>query len=501
MVLNLNEFLVESSQLFSVLDQPSAHNWPGLEGSLKYVDSTLTSLDTWPLRVRDVRAVLGTVRNRSRSLVPLRKLPNEVVARILSFLGAECVINDTSEKRDLSLALTAVSMTSKWLRNTATSTSSLWTHFDILMDGLNQDAYMCHARSCLLYSGRQHLYIDIFDASCEYAKNRSRRMIALLAPHAHRIISIGLHATLRLAKETLFDLFSDSTSPPTRELCLDGCDSSIDNSDADFYNRVSNGRLDEFLKLLQKVRIRGPFLPLQSAMYRGLTVLKLYVYKMVAAHPTIAEFTNVLAASPELRALVLVCLELDMSSNTLPEPVLVSNLELLDLREMATSELLGLLSCIITGSAELALSVMGDPNMLQDETARLHEFVNRSNVTRLLLQSPYSNRHPPKPPPLLLTHVFPTVQELALCEYVLKPLVDIRPIDMSHFPSLHTLHLLQYRPTTDSLHSVVHSSSIRVIYTDDIYCELLSEASPSVQYRSYSTIFEGDGDLEWPLML
>ncbi|KAG8696483.1 hypothetical protein FRC09_008484 [Ceratobasidium sp. 395] len=501
MVLNLDEFLAESSRLFSALDKPGAHNWSELEGSLKSIDSTLTSPDTWPLRIRDVRAVLGAVRNRSKSLVPLRKLPDEVVTYILSFLGTECIIKDISKERDLPLALAAVSMTSKWLRTTATSTSSLWTHFDIPMDGSNREAYMCHARSCLLYSERQYLYIDIFNVLCGYEKTRSRSMIALLAPHAHRIVSIGLHTTLRLAKETLLELFSHSTSPQTRELCLDGCDSGIDNSDVGFYNGVSDGRLDEFLKLLQIVRIRGPFLPLQSVIYRGLTILKISAYEMVAARPTIAEFTNILAAAPELRALVLVCLEFDTSSNTLPKPVFMSNLELLDLREIATSELLGLLSCIITGSTKLALSVMGDPDMLQDETARLHEFVNRSNVTRLLLQSPYSNRHPPKSPPLLLTHVFPTVQELALYDYVLKTLIDRRPVDMSRFPSLHTLHLLQCRHTTDSLHSVVHSSAIRVIYTDDVDCEPLSEASPSVEYRSYSTIYEGDGDLEWPLML
>ncbi|KAG8754576.1 hypothetical protein FRC12_011155 [Ceratobasidium sp. 428] len=449
--------------------------------------------------MREARAVLGTVRNRSKSLVPLRKLPNEVVTHILSFLSAECIVKVASKNRNPPLTLAAVSMTSKWLRNTATSASSLWTHFDIPLDGPNREAYMCHVQSCLLYSGRQHLYVDIVDVSCEYAGSRSRRMIALLAPHAHRIMSISLRTTLRLAKETLLDLFSNSTSPQTRELCLDGCNSRFDGSDADFHNGVSDGRLDEFLNLLQIVKIKGPFPPLRSAIYHGLTILKLYVYETVSPPPTIADFTNVLAACPELRALVLVCLYFDITSNAPPEPVLMSNLELLDLRETATSELLRLLSCIIGGSTKLALSVTSNSKMLPDATVGLHEFINRSNVTRLLLESPHFN-NPPKPPPLLLKHMFPTVQELALCRYDLNTPADIRSIDTSRFPSLHTLHLLGCQSTnTDSLHSVVHSSAIRVIYTDDMYYKPLSGFSPSVQYRSYPTMFEGDGDLEWPV--
>ncbi|KAG8737809.1 hypothetical protein FRC12_017015 [Ceratobasidium sp. 428] len=90
------DFLAECSHLDSVLKQPGARNWPLLEESLVYVDTALASLNTWASHIRGALAILGTARNQSKSLVPFKQLPFELIVNILSLTATKCPIDHRS---------------------------------------------------------------------------------------------------------------------------------------------------------------------------------------------------------------------------------------------------------------------------------------------------------------------------------------------------------------------------------------------------------------------
>ncbi|KAG8767558.1 hypothetical protein FRC12_006174 [Ceratobasidium sp. 428] len=503
LVSTLDEFLAECSQLDSILEQPGAYKWSELEEALQYVDHTLGSLHgTWSSRMRKAGAVLGTVRNRSKLLAPLNKLPGELIVHILSILDTDCVTSPRPGTYVSPFPVTAVSMASKQLRSITTSAPSLWTHVDFFIGGVNEAACMSHARSCLQYSGQQSLHVHAFDGSST-KNNSSDEMIALLTPHRHRIISVSLNLIPHLAKEILLRLFSDTTSSHTRELFWNDPLWVLYNwgdAGADFRDGVFGGRLDGFLEALKVIEIRGPYLPLQHFAFHGLTILKLRAPEPVRSPPTLAQFAGVLAACPELRVLRLIDIRFDTHSSVPIQAVFMPKLESLDLQCTPTNELLGLLSCVISGSDKFALGVWATTDMLEDEAARLSGIINQLNVTRLYFNCSCNtkNRMPGQAPPLL-THVFPSVQEIALRCYNYKPLVDIRPSDVSRFPSLHTLHLLRCQPTAYILRSVIHSPTLQVVYTNYIDSQPPLESIPLVQQRSYPVAYQSEGSLDWPV--
>ncbi|KAG8733250.1 hypothetical protein FRC12_018943, partial [Ceratobasidium sp. 428] len=464
-------------RLNSVLNQPGAREWSKLEESLVYVDSVLGSLDSWSSHIQDARAILGAARNQSKLLVPLNKLPTETIVYVLTLVNTGCIINNKEEHQPSSLAYN-VSAVSKPLRDIACSASSLWTHIDLTTGGPQEAACMEYARFCLRYSREQSLSVHIVDNASEY---RSKGVISLLAPHAHRIASASFHLFSRLAVEVILGLFSHVTSSRIRAFCLNDCDCdpcSVYTSPSP-YNKLFDGRLDKFLEPLQVITIGGPSLSLQSVAFRSLSVLKLSVCDDSTPAPTLLQLTNTLAACPELRVLALICFRFTTYTNAPTDrPVLLPKLELLDLRQRQTGELLTLLSCIAPGSGALALSLWIEPYMSEDEKAKLRHFISLSNVTRLYIESTSLVTEELEPQPLpLLPYTFPVVQELALGDYDLAGFTPECLLDAKYFPSLHTLHMLHCFVDSYSWRQILDSSAIQLAYADDFSIRELSELS------------------------
>ncbi|KAG8693671.1 hypothetical protein FRC09_010362 [Ceratobasidium sp. 395] len=263
-----------------------------------------------------------------------------------------------------------------------------------------------------------------------------------------------------------------------------------------------SGYLDGFLRPLQSVTIKGPFPPLQSVAFHGLTTLRLSPQNPPTPPPTLAQLTSVLTACPELRTLALFYCRFDTSSRASIEPVLLPKLELLDLRRAKIDELTALLSCIIPGSNTLTLSIWADPYIPENEMIKLHCFINQFNVKRLYLES-YYYAHEERKPLQLLLQTFPALQELALCDYDLNFIPVEHPLSTDRFPRLHTLHVL---PSciidSDNWHKLVGSSAIRVLYTT-LGCpdrETIPKDFPLVKdHDCFSTYGGSNRDFEWPL--
>ncbi|KAG8701982.1 hypothetical protein FRC09_005019 [Ceratobasidium sp. 395] len=502
----LSSFLAESISLDLVLQNPSAREWTGLEGSLAQIDTALTSFDT---QTRNARAALGRMRNRSTSLVPITKLPAETILQILSLPDVDCILNHRSRhyigsrKRYQPSPLTSVSATNKWFRDIAISTPSLWTHVDLAIGATYQEDCLRRGRAYVEHSGQSLLHVHIAQTD---PMHDSKDIVKLMAPHAHRITSLHLQTAQYNTLNIILGLFSNIASCQIREFYLnDGYD---EEPDANDYYRLFDGRLREFFRSLQIITVNGPDLSLDSAAFSGLTALKLSLYNTAMIHHTISEFRDVLAACPGLRVLSIPTYWFrTIGPQTDPqvpiEPVSLPELELLDLRQMhSTDELLKLLFCIIPSSKPLTFSV-SLKDLDPDEISRLQDFVKQANVTRLLLEAyPHSGDEEmdvdqsfPR-----FTTTFPAVRELAISNYDLRELATERALDA--FPFLHTLHLLdQSHSDQNSYPQLLDSSSVQVVYMDLSIYTNIPKVAPLVRRRSYPALGTGEGYLEWPIKI
>ncbi|KAG8693738.1 hypothetical protein FRC08_008935 [Ceratobasidium sp. 394] len=470
LVSSLDHFLNESEHLGSVLQQDGAHECSGLGESLSYVDAAFTSLNAWPSQIDRIRRILAGVHNRSRSLVPFTKLPTEVIVYILSLADTDCIF----EHRDGAYKpleyrpspLTNVSFASKWLHDIATSASSLWTHVDLSVNKPHEAAYMRHARSCLQYSRERPLDVHILDDTREN-RRRSAGVVATLASHAHRIASLDIKANESVMNEILASLFG-KTNP-----------------------RQTPGGVPQPLRVIM---IDGVIPPLQNLAFHSLTVLKLSVFHPEGINPTLSGFGSFLATCPELRALTLVVSQFEGDPEPPIKPIFLPKLELLDIRQVDTPELLWLLSCITFGSDALTLSAGSYSPMSEDDSAQLQRFVANSNVTRLHLESVKWSSGSSRLD-------FPAIQELALSDYDFHDVTVQHPPDINRFPSLHTLHLLRCDLAPGVLERPVDLSTVRVLYTDEPSYKQLSEIAPWARRRDYPWISQDRGAFEWPVSL
>ncbi|KAG8702068.1 hypothetical protein FRC08_003720 [Ceratobasidium sp. 394] len=501
LITNPDAYLAECTQLDSILQQPGAREWSGLEDSLVTVDSVVALLNLLPAMWPHTRAILGAVRNRSRKLVPLNRLPAELVVRILSLADTDCLAscqyNSFDEKQYRLPPVICVSVASKWLRDIVTSAPSLWTHLDLAMGEPYEEMYMHRARTYLRYSEQLLLYVHV--AEDEAIKQRQAAdIIGFLTPFMHRVVSLELHVAAHFIREIMLGLFNNLTSCQVRELCLSARDAFTKLVDSSFYNELFDGRFDRFLQPLRALNIRGAAPPLDSVAFRGLTVLKLYGCEFSKPTPTFSQIISVLAACPELRALTLVACKYQVAPGMLGR-VSLPRLELLDLRQVAADTVMSFLACIVPGPSLPTFGVTLEQGMSEARLTSLRRFIKRLNVRRLCLK-----RHLFSPsltwPPVLTDCEFPAVEELALCSFEFRQLGVEHSLAASRFPSLRRLHLLGCHPTPDDCRHLLDSSAIRAVYVDHFrYGVAESSIVPPMQCRDYLSFCRGEGHFEWPL--
>ncbi|KAG8687189.1 hypothetical protein FRC09_013648 [Ceratobasidium sp. 395] len=496
LVSTFDSFLAESTKFDPALLQPDAHKWSGFEDSLLQVDTALTLIST---RARDARAVLGKMRNQSKTLVPMRKLPAEIIVHILSFVKVDCITNYRYFRNEgmpfQPLLLASASVASKWLWEVATSAPSLWTHIDLAIGKPYEQGCLRRAQSYLRLSGQKPLHVHVINTK---QVEGVVEIVKLLAPHTHRIASLDLQTSGYHARGILLGLFSNIASCRIQELRINDLEEAEEPTPDD-YHELFESRLSEFFRSLRVITINGPELPMNDVAFSGLTALNLSVHSSVALNQPLSKLRGVLAACPALRALSLHFYSFNAGLEMPKEPVLLPELELLDLRQTdSTDDLLGILSIITPGSAGLTFSVSYEC-IGEIEATKLQRFIQQWKVKRLLLETHPNQETPADDLFPRFTEGFPTVQELALVNYDLEDLVY--KSSFGAFPSLCTLHLLRCRSDLPAYYDqLVSLPAIQMVYADEFSRQHIAwVGDPLAQQRSYPKAGEGEGCLEWPI--
>ncbi|KAG8753949.1 hypothetical protein FRC12_011363 [Ceratobasidium sp. 428] len=460
----------------------------------------------------NVRAALGTARNHSKSLVSFNKLPDEIIANILSLIGVDDPLDPRYDdlypieyKQPLH-PLLGIIASSKHLRHIAINTPSLWTYVELSVETL-RDTYLEHVRRVLLYSQQLPLQVRIIgeiDDEEEKEEDVSNCLILLLGSHTHRIASLDFQIPLTCAWPVKLDLFTDISSCQIRELYTNDPDAYPEQIDDTFPDRLLDGDLDVFLQSLRVIGTRGFFIPLATTpAYRDLTVLKVMPYEFKWSQPTLVQLRNALAACPKLCSLALIECNFGTESRAPIEPVLLPDLEILDLRSLENgNELVALMSCIDSGSSELAFSVSTDETISANATAKLRQFITKSNVTRLCLDATVDVTDLdwllalPKGKNL-------AIRELALCAYNFEGVEFDQPLRSGRFPSLHTLHLMECEGVDVRVcRQLLDASAIQVLRFDNprTIVQEMFRVAPSVEHCRFSTsIAYREDNREWPV--
>ncbi|KAG8696920.1 hypothetical protein FRC08_006843 [Ceratobasidium sp. 394] len=510
LVSTLDSFLVECTNLDLALQQSSAGKWPEhIEKSLISVDAAFTSLESCHSKVHDARMTLGTARNRSKALVPLNRLPAEVIVHISALADAGSIIDPQYDvghygERPLPPIL-SLSAVNRHLRDILTNAPSAWTRLNLVIDE-PQTTDLCYARSCLKYSRQLPLYVRIGSTTDE--EGNPTNLLNLLAPHAYRIVSLNLQTSLYWAEGVLRGLFSKSSSCQVRELCVNAStDDETEQISRWILRLVTAGDLDGLLQPLEVLGILGFYTPLDTPIYHGLTVLRLAPFgpDRPTPRPTLLQLSSVLAACPELCNLALMSCDFDTGLEAV-EPVCLPKLRVLDLRTTLGEELMAIVSCISLGSNPLAFSVSVDPDMPEVGITRLRQFMKQSKVTRLCVDAtPACILKRSKLDWLLASPPgeLPPIQELALCHYGFADFSIKRLLGTDRFPSLWKLHFMGCNSlNSDICGQILETSAIRVVQKDQTRFASKSDLSGialPVENRRYSTFCSGEGDLEWPV--
>ncbi|QRW05614.1 F-box-like domain protein [Ceratobasidium sp. AG-Ba] len=504
--LTLDMFLAESINLDSVLKQRDAQTWGHLEASLTYIDEVYKSLETRCSQVQKAREVLGTIRNRSRSLAPLNILPVETVYRILRYAGADC-INDREDPQSLKgctpSPLQNLLITSKYLREVSTGRPSLWTHIDLVLDNKLSRPYMRHAKSCLRYSAQLPLQIHIAENVDLNEKSPVEDVVKLLARCIRQIISLDLRVSISLAPSIILGLYRDKPAIHCQlnELFIVDRESDSRWLSPDFYESFFGYSWNRFsLPNLVMLGIYAPYIPLSSPVYRGLTALKLapHYTKHTPLRPTLPELVGVLNACPDLRSLSLIGCEFQkLNRSDKIKPMRLSKLEILDVRKTFKEDLIQLLSCISTSSSELALSISFNPEMSETETNALSLFIVQTNVTRLMLDA---TRYYGSGSVTWLLQELPTVRELAVSQYNLnRPPREL----FSRLSCLQTLHLIWCPYTPEGLRPALECSSVQSLGINHEQWQFhkLVGSVPRLEWREYPITTHRGVEFEWPVAL
>ncbi|QRV89165.1 F-box-like protein [Ceratobasidium sp. AG-Ba] len=390
---------------------------------------------------------LNKLHNCSAKIVPIRALPDEILARIFAlasdrctFFASELLSNDV---RKCYRSLPLVTMICSDWRRVAITTPSLWNHIDVnVCTGGKQprsaDLWLDRARSAPLYLQlsfeQRPMKVDDIE------------LLDWLIPHLRSIVSLGLQCSqfsswLRTA---LQHWVKDGLAGSVKELSVYGpgattgadpiqyLDNAFDNLDA--------AQVDSFLSPIQALRLHHVLFRWASTAYQNLVHLELFHIPREFS-PTSQQLADILSASPNLCVLTLHAMSVlpPASNNTATAPVKLKSLKTLNVWGILNDPHSNLFPIIQPSSNELNVSIRSNC----PDRSTFNDF----NVTKLFLHILPSTSGTSG-----LTHIpsFTNLGVMAIkigfgidrhtCNSVLEDLVKISQYDgFPRWPKLHTI--------------------------------------------------------------
>lgn len=387
----IQQFLENSTTLNIVLSSRSVDS-SFLEEATSEVHQDLSCMATRMDNLEKTQVILRQIRNSSASLVPINKLPPEIllhVFQILTFQNScrqyHSSISSLGQHKVREMLLTLTHVCTRW-RTIVVGAPSFWSHihldvktFERLDDSCNLiEAYFQRANDqplCIQFDGRSGVHIS---------SRITRRIADCLHPHLKRVellhlINVNDYSGL-LQLLTLWLTNGKGGSVHTLVVWLN-------NQQRDWklhsINALSEQRVNSCLLPVRVLRLNGVYFDWTSQVYHNLLMLQVGSLRDEAT-PTLQEITTILASSPQLQTLQLSNMTISNTSSAVIQPVVLNNLKVLDLLHLDPEAVCMLLALIVLPSKDLSVRVDLQPSN-SDAGIAIQGFLSCSDVTRLYI--------------------------------------------------------------------------------------------------------------------
>ncbi|KAG8787682.1 hypothetical protein FRC12_015359 [Ceratobasidium sp. 428] len=356
---------------------PAYHSsgYPGIEETLLIVDSHLGLLELEEEKLRSTRALLTALRNRSTTLAPVNKLPQEILSYVFILAKSYCVHDEDFGSHD------PAAVCSDW-RRIAINTPNLWAHIDI---GPGTPERLT---KLLLNRTKDYpIYIHAHELDANPSDNESspedeaKMAVDLLEPHIHRARGFVLKSqrdsrSFTSAMLKMWLSYGSSTSSkyllvsrPTASMMRVHIKKSRSKRPTD---RSKSENAEDVLSSLKVLHLQGVTISYDSKAYRGLTDLRLDFSNNLRDSIPVFHFANILSSSPDLSILKLGGIDItDTEGWSSPGPIHLGSLKVLKLFGMRSDSLRLVLSLIglPDSPVELSLSFMEYSDMYDELVA------------------------------------------------------------------------------------------------------------------------------------
>ncbi|CAE6468816.1 unnamed protein product [Rhizoctonia solani] len=385
-------------------------------------------------KIQRAKTAIGFARNRSPAIVPIHRLPPELLSHIFGYIVVynTCVPNffGTCQLQKRLISLTHVC--AHW-RKIAISSPSLWSHIDISLP-LTEKSRSC-MNTFLSRAGKVPLDLSVSHNPSgshifEPEDQINIDLKEIVSPLIHRVRGLKCNAQpswLRRS-ETEFCLstlssFLNKDAAPGRLTMLDACINSgfrvfhlqtiEDPQNEDVLSLdIPAFQLEELLLPVTVLRLHNIFPHWGSKAFHGLVDLRLCaVNGLISIHEL--QLATILRQSPLLRVL-----EIGIGIDFVGAPVVpvaLYHLEALITRIPSYSQLGRVLRLIDTGSGPLFMTIM-DSCMDDELNDNVKQFFTHSNVTILCAIECNGFRRP-----LELANLIPTIKKVAMTPQPIDP--------------------------------------------------------------------------------
>ncbi|KAG8692547.1 hypothetical protein FRC09_011129 [Ceratobasidium sp. 395] len=407
------------------------------------------------------------------ALVPINKLPIEVLGSIFSIVQPYVCVHDVITKnppQPSASQLVDISRVCMYWRKVAINTPELWTHIDLIVNEDHTLFDALHNRAKLWVErvrGRSsHLHMHELDSSSDVNIDRIE---ILSGSNLSRVVSVHLWSNSDtpfrghvFPWELLGARNTYGPDPEIREIFIDSQSNHDDDDDDIDLPFVYISEKDYFYESVSVLHLRGVAVPWRSSIYHKLTELRLENLGDVV--PSSSQIEAVLAASPGLRSLALCRMGLlwEIPNGRVPCLVPLNDLEVLNLCTLKAGYLHYILRLLAPGSRPLSMSIA--PMTHGGRFGKIvEEFSERSNVTRLFVKYAGSGIWGPLPQSLRRSLEVLVVDNCPYFPDEEDPDIILTDTDNS------TSHELNMRPKLRTMHVLATS----------LYPELLAKALAS----------------------
>lgn len=366
-----------------------------LERATIEVDQYSRSLAMRIKHLEATRVTLNKIRNKSTSLVPINKLPREVLLCALRFSlqGQFCSSNDYPlsyriKQMTNRTLLTLTHVCTRW-RSLVLSTTSLWSKIYLKYE--ESGHFLKSSDRVQAYLERAHDHPLDFDFHGENVTSETD--VAKINTHLQQYLkSIGVLRLVNFPCSSILLDFIASLLAPGRPGSVHTLTIWTEGKSGPFprihstNTALTRQLVDSFLQPIRSVRLGRVYFDWDNSIYHNLVTLQLG--GLMSEHsPTLNQILRILSACPELERLQLNYMHILADEETSLQPVTLTKLVCLDLKGIGAEAISLLLPMIVPLSQGLSMRVDLYPNA-SDAVRAIQLFLSHAGVTRLLISCP-----------------------------------------------------------------------------------------------------------------